>query len=290
MFILRKIFILSTILISSAWYFTVNAQVSSYLGRFEADYDRGCAPFKIVLTETDTFPPSIVIQYDFTNNGTFVGFEDGEEISYSYDAPGNYTVIQLTGIDITGVSKLDTLDVTVFQSVHPGFTIFTCENNGAKIEILPDPYDQHKIFYAPTDSFVVNSGEAVPPYIYPPGNHSIIVKGLHLGGKENCASTAKSFTTIENLLPADFNRVSMIEKNSISGTVELGYQLPPDVIYELQKAENIPAGFQAVQFLDNATSSISIDSINTEDNLQIFRISAYDACQENYFPGSPVLP
>jgi gliding motility-associated-like protein len=269
-------------LIFTVCYHTVESQVSSYLGRFEADYDRGCTPFKIILTETDTFPPSTVIQYDFTNNGVFVGFEEGEEISHTYDSAGDYTIIQLTGIDIPGISKLDTLDVTVIESMDPEFSIFTCENNGAKIDILPDLYDQYKVFYTPDDSITVQSGEMVPSFIYPPGTHSVTVRGLITGGKDNCASTVKSFTTIENLLPADFNSLRVTEQNSITGSIDLVYQLPPNVIYELQIAEDFPSGFQFVQYLDNSGLSLTIDSINTADNLQIFRISAYDACQEKY--------
>ena len=282
MYDFRKICILFSVLIFSVCYSPVKSQVSSYLGRFEADFDRGCTPFKIILTETDTFPSNTVIQYDFTNNGIFEGFEDGEEISYTYDTAGSYTIIQITGIDEVGFSKLDTLDVTVFESIDPDYSIFTCENNGAKIEIIPGMYDQYKVFYTPDDSVIVDSGETVPSYIYPPGNHSVTVKGLITGGKENCASTTKSFTTIENLLPANFNSVRLTDQNQISGSIDLSYQLPPDVIYELQKAENFPSGFQFLQYLDNASSSLTIDSINTADNLQIFRISAYDACQEKY--------
>jgi gliding motility-associated-like protein len=252
------------------------------LGRFEAEFDKGCTPLTVILTETDTFPSTTVIQYDFTNDGTFVGFEEGEEITYTYESPGNYTIIQLTGIDIPGVSKLDTLDITVFESIHPDYTVFTCENHGARIEILPDQYDQYKIIYTPDDSILVNKGEEIPPFTYAPGNHSITVRGLLLGGKENCPQTTKSFTTIENLVPAEFNQLALLEKNSSTGSVELQYQLPPDVIYELQKAEDFPAGFQAIQYLDPGSSSIIVDSIDTEDFIPIFRISAFDACQNKY--------
>ena len=279
MFAVRKICIIITILILSAGQSIIFGQVSSQLGRFEADYDQGCAPFKIILTETDTFPDGTVIQYDFTNNGIFEGFEDGEEISHIYDTPGNYTIIQLTGIDEPGFSKTDTLDITVRESVNPDYSIFTCENNGAKVEIFPDVYEQHKIYYTPADSVIVNSGEPVPAFVYPPGTHSITVKGLFIGGKENCASVTKSFTTINNLIPAELDQVALLSKNNINGSVQLQYQLQPDIVYELQKAVDFPAGFQSIQYLDNPSTSSVIDSIDTENNIQIFRISAFDACQ-----------
>ena len=275
----RKIYLITILLLISVWPYSALSQVLSTLGRFEADYDRGCAPFKIILTELDTFSSETVIQYDFTNNGTFVGFEEGEEISYTYDTPGDYTIIQLTGYDAPGFSKTDTLQVSVKEALQPDYTVFTCENNGAKIEILPDPYDQHKVFYTPLDSVVVNSGDPVPPFVYPAGTHTINVLGLYVGGKENCPSTSKSFNTISNLIPAEFNQVSLLSKNEISGAVALQFQLEPDIIYDLQKAEDFPSGFQSFDYLENGTSIYIADSIDTQSKTQIFRISAYDACQ-----------
>ncbi|MGD9327837.1 MAG: T9SS type B sorting domain-containing protein [Cyclobacteriaceae bacterium] len=279
MLTVRKIYIINAILILSGWQSLLFGQVSSQLGRFEAEYNQGCDPFKIILTETDTFPDETVIQYDFTNNGIFEGFEDGEEISYIYDTPGNYTIIQLTGIDEPGFSKTDTMEVIVRESVNPDYSIFTCENNGAKIEILPDAYDQHKIYFTPSDSVIVNSGEPVPAFIYPPGTHSVTVKGLFDGAKENCASVTKAFTTINNLIPADLDQVALLNKNNITGSVELQYDLQPDIIYDLQTAIDFPAGFQSMEFLDNSSSSLIIDSLDTENNINIFRIAAFDACQ-----------
>ena len=260
----------------------VQAQIPSYLGRFEAEYDQGCDPLKVILTETDTFPDATVIQYDFTNSGVFIGFEDGEEISYTYDTPGNYTIVQLTGIDIPGVSKLDTLDVVVHSSTDPSFEIFTCENNGAMIDIYPDQYDQYKIFFTATDSLLVDKNEEVPPFIYPSGSHSIIVEGLFFGGEENCGSSTESFTTIENLLPAEINQVSLRVRDSQFGSVDIVGALPPNVIYELQIATDFPSNFLSAGFLDNNQTTFSVDSIDTDAHLQIFRISAYDACQDTY--------
>jgi len=260
----------------------VQAQIPSYLGRFEAEYDQGCEPLKVILTETDTFPDATVIQYDFTNSGVFIGFEDGEEITHTYTTPGNYTIVQLTGIDIPGVSKLDTLDIEVYASSDPYFEVFTCENNGAKIDIYPDQYDQYKIFFTATDSLVVDKNEEVPSFIYPSGSHSITVEGLFIGGEENCGFSSETFTTIENLLPADIDRVNLSVRDSQYGIVDIECQLQPNVIYELQIAANIPAGFSAVGYLDNNLSSFKVDSIDTDTQLQIFRIAAYDACQDKH--------
>lgn len=257
-------------------------QVVSNLERFEADFDRGCAPFKVVITETDTFDAETVIQYDFNNDGIYQGFEEGEEISYVYDTAGTYTIIQLAGIDIPGVSKLDTLEITVFKATNPEFSVFTCAGNRATIKIEPDQYDQFNILYTPTDSIIVDQGDEIPSFNYPPGTHSISVRGLFLNGKDNCPFVAKNFTTIENLLPSDFNQVAVLNTDASSGALEIQYQLSPNVIYQLQKADNVPSGFQPVQYLDNATTSLILDSVNTETSLQIYRIGAYDGCQNTF--------
>jgi gliding motility-associated-like protein len=99
------------------------------------------------------------------------------------------------------------------------------------------------------------------------------------GAKENCASVTKAFTTINNLIPADLDQVALLNKNNITGSVELQYDLQPDIIYDLQTAIDFPAGFQSMEFLDNSSSSLIIDSLDTENNINIFRIAAFDACQ-----------
>ncbi len=258
----------------------LSAQVKSKEGRFETTFAKGCIPFKVVINETDTFPPETVRQYDFNGDGVFVGFEPDEEVSYTYNSPGVYRIVQVINVDIE--PKTDTLTVEAFPDIQPEFTVFTCENNGARVDIQPDQYEQYRVFYTASDSVTVNSGEEVPSYSYSPGTHEITVKGLFVNGKNNCGLRTRSFTTIENLVPAEMNNLYMVNRNIQTGMIDIHYTLEPGVVYYLENTQNFLAGFQVLERLPSASSSISVDSLDTENTVQIFRISAYDACQEKY--------
>jgi len=179
--------------------FDTFSQNTSVYGRFEADFTLGCDPLKVIITETDTFPSETVRQYDFEGDGIFVGFEPTEEISFTYTQPGSYQIVQIINVDI--VPKTDTLFLEVYPRNIPDFTVYTCENNGAKIEVENDQYQQYRIFYTSSDSLTINQGEEVPPFSYPAGSHTVRVKGLFTGGKDNCGVASQNFTTIQVTAP-----------------------------------------------------------------------------------------
>ncbi|MBR9999447.1 MAG: gliding motility-associated C-terminal domain-containing protein [Cyclobacteriaceae bacterium] len=253
------------------------AQNSIY-GRFEVDYASGCAPLKVVISETDTFSTETVRQYDFEGDGVFVGFEPTEEVTHTFSQPGSYVIVQVINVDI--VPKTDTLFLEVYSSTDPDFAVLTCENHGAAIKIEPDQYQQYRIFYTPADSLTINQGEEAPPYTYPAGSHSVVVKGLFIDGKDNCGMKSQNFTTIPNLVPATLNEMRLINRDQDQGAVILSYALASNVIYRVEMAEDFPAGFEVVDFLPGNSTSYTLHSIDTENSLPIVRISAYDACLE----------
>ncbi len=256
------------------------AQHSSIYGRFQADYINGCSPLEVIITETDTFPPETVRQYDFDGDGVFTGFEPDEEVSFIYNSPGDYRIVQVINVDIS--PKTDTLSLTVNASSDPEFTIFACANNFARIEIAPDQYDRHRIIYSSNDSITIDQGVIPPPYEFPAGTHTVAVKGLFEAGKENCGQATRTFTTVEALVAASLNTVSVTAQDDESGSVRISYQLNPGIKYQLEKAEDLPGGFNEVITLNTGSTSYTIDSIDTENITHIFRISAYDACLEAF--------
>ena len=254
------------------------AQNASVYGRFQGDFTLGCDPLKVIITETDTFPSETVRQYDFEGDGIFVGFEPAEEISFTYTQPGSYQIVQIINVDI--IPKTDTLFLEVYPKNTPDFTVYTCENHGAKIEIENDQYQQYRIFYTSSDSLTINQGEEVPPFSYPAGSHTVRVKGLFIGGKDNCGVASQNFTTIQNLVSPTLNTVSLVKKDPVVGAINITYNLAPHVIYRVEITEDFPTGFNAVELLPDNSTAFTLDSIDTENSLPIIRISAFDACQD----------
>ena len=258
--------------------YPAHSQSVSKNGWFTADFNKACAPFTIHLTESDTFPPATVRQYSFEGNGFFVAFNPGDTIEYSYSKAGVYKLVEVINKDYTG--KTDTLEVTVYDQIIPSFTIFACEADGATLSIDNDPYDSHLVYYTPLDSVEVMKGNPVPSFTYPPGSHQVRVKGMIDNGKDNCAVSAQTFTTINNLVSASVNSLYLTRKGVQDGSLLINYTLAPNVVYQLQQAENLPAGFTTLGGLSG--NQILIDSLDTQNKIQIFRIAAYDACQDKY--------
>jgi gliding motility-associated-like protein len=255
---------------------------SSVYGRFEADFTAGCSPLKVVITETDTFSTETVRQYDFEGDGVLKGFEPEDEVSYTYAQPGTYAIVQVINVDI--VPKSDTLFVEVYSATEPEFTILTCENNGARIEIEPDQYQQYRIFYTPADSVTINRGEEIPDYTYPAGTHTVTVEGLFTNGRNNCGRASKNFTTIQNLIPATLEELRLINRDPVAGALSVSYTLSPNVIYRLEKTKDFPAGFEVAEMFSDNSSSYILRDIDTENSLPIIRITAFDACQGKTIP------
>ncbi len=270
----RSIILLISFLIFHCEAFSQN---TSIYGRFEADYTLGCDPLKVILTETDTFPAETVRQYDFEGDGVFVGFEPFEEISFIYSQPGTYQIVQIINVDI--VPKTDTLFLEVFPNENPDFTVLTCENYGAKIEIENDQYQQYRIFYTSADSITIDQGQEVLPYNYPAGTHSVRVKGLFINGKDNCGVAIQNFTTIQNLVKPTLNSVHLVSRDPVEGTIDLSFELAAHVIYRIEMAENFPGGFNVMDILPENSTGYRLGSLDTENSIPIVRISAYDACQ-----------
>ena len=256
------------------------AQHSSQRGRFEVNYNRGCSPLEIIVNETDTFPEDVVIQYDFEGDGVFVGFEPDEEISHTYDSTGIHTIVQLVGLD--NVPKTDSIDIEVYSPEIPDFKVLTCENQAATLIIQPDQYEQYRIYFTSADSVTIYKGDPVPEFTYSAGTHQIGVKGLFLDAKDNCGSSTEVFQTINNLSAGSLNNIYLTEVDQNDGIVDLGFTLSPNVIYKLEEAMNLPAGFTAIDLIQFPEYTYKASNLNTTDNTYIYRISAYDACQEKH--------
>ncbi len=256
----------------------VSAQVVSRNGWFTADFNNACMPFTIHLTETDTFPPETVRQFSFEGDGYFVAFNDGDPIQYTYSNAGSYKLVEVVNKDFTG--KTDTMDITVHDNTQPSFTLYTCESNGVTLKIDNDQYEKYKIFFTPSDSFEIGKGDIAPSFTYTPGSHQVTVKGEFIKAKDNCGTATHDFATIQSLIQASFNSITLLSRNPTSGAVNLNFTLAPDVVYQLEKAENIPAGFSYYSSLNG--SSLDVNSIDTENKIQLFRIAAYDACSDKY--------
>ncbi|HLF33740.1 MAG TPA: T9SS type B sorting domain-containing protein, partial [Cyclobacteriaceae bacterium] len=160
------------------------------------------------------------------------------------------------------------------------FEVFTCEGNAVLLTINDRNYDRYRIFYTAVDSVEVARGETPDPYLYPLGSHDAAVKGIISGGLDNCPVSVRSFATFNTLVAAGLTRAWLGQKSDQNGIVTLDYTLSPAIVYRLEHAPGFPAGFTPLEYLTG--SRVSVDSLDTKNEVHNFRIAAFDACQDRY--------
>lgn len=247
------------------------AQQLSNIETFSVPFTSGCTPFTVNITSTINLNSSISRQYTF----------EGESLPtldtfHTFNTPGTYDIAQILGQD---PFKFDTLEITVYDPVIPDFKINQCSGNEASVTATDNNYDFYKVFFSTTDSVQVNQGETSASYAFgSSGTHQIRVKGFHIDGADNCGESTRSFEAINQFTPAIINTLVVSALDDTEGAIQLNFNMPRDVDYELELAENSDSDFQFIQGVRNNVN-LTVSGLQTDSSYYCFRVSVFDACQ-----------
>ena len=247
----------------------ITAQNTSAGGRFEVDYLKGCAPFTINITQIGL--TGLTRTYDFDRDGLF----EGNLTTYTFDTPGIYTILEVMANQIP---REDSITIEVAEAREPVFTVRNCAGNNVKVNVTDTYYDRFFIDFGDGSNLTISQGDDVPPHSYgAQSTYTITVRGIFNGAKDNCATGAIDISTVNNLVPATVNSVTVTAVDAGAGTIELSYNLSPNIIYDLEQAVNGLQNFQRVETLTDPSLN-TIENLNTVDNYYCYRINAVDAC------------
>lgn len=255
------------------------AQQLSQVGRFSVDYNRGCAPLTVTLTELDNFG-NITRQY----------FYEGEasqtiDTFYTYTQPGIYQIVQIVGIDVE--PKTDTLEVVVLDPIVPSFQIVSCENNEIRVEIEDAGYDEYLVSFSPTDQVVVPDNNRIIDFTYTSfGNQTISVLGRHHGGPDNCGMSSQSLEirAFENRGVMDQVNLTRSCLDNLVATFSLS--LDEHQRYELMLSED-GNSFSAVANPVFPLSELVLENISSSTGPSLFfRLDAVSVCSGQRLEGS----
>ncbi|MEP1094868.1 MAG: gliding motility-associated C-terminal domain-containing protein [Cyclobacteriaceae bacterium] len=256
----------------------LSAQVVSNAGRFAVDFDRGCNPFTVNVTQLDAFG-NITRQYFYEDGAT-----ETTSTSYTYTSAGTYQIVQVVGIDVT--PKTDTLTIQVFDPTESKFSLEKCNANGIIITSQEDVYDFIRVYFTPTDSSTITSGETAS-FLYPDNSmQSFQTKGFYLDGKENCTVFSYDVDPISTLTTPIITSSSVKETCRDFFVLELEVSSYDSLIaYQVQIEQ---ATTSTVLTGKISSNSIVVEDIpySKDESRYCVRINAVDNCTATVLQGT----
>jgi len=251
--------------------FSVNAQFTSRLGRFQVDQVKGCAPFTITITDTNLITagectPGKPCLMDYEGKGS-----QQNSFTYTYTTPGSFTLSVL--YQSIGA---DDIAVTVVPNIQPAFELYTCSSNRVTLKVTDKNYEQYFINFgdgSPVVGIPFSNNQVASQTYAASGNYTISVHGKNLNSADNCNALAQPFTALAVLPTPAINTLTALDPNRL----RLDFSAAPHLQLHLEIAVNNSNTFQLFQTL-YGVSSDTVSNIKLDDNYYCFRLSAYDPC------------
>jgi len=259
------------------------AQYTSRLGRFTVDQVRGCAPFKITITNTNVITtgectPGKPCLMDYEGNNK----PQQNTFTYTYTTPGTYKLSVL--YQSIGA---DDVTVTVDANIQPAFDIFSCAGSKVSINITDKTYDSYDIDFnnnGAVDASIPSGNNQVASFSYgAPGNYNISVKGKKLNAANNCNAKVQPFTALTTLPLPSINKLTAKD----ASTLQLDFTPQTNIQYHAEIAFNNSNNFQVYQTLYGA-NSMTAANLTVDKSYYCFRLSSFDPCTNANTYSAPV--
>lgn len=253
---------------------------TSPLGRFSVDFDKGCAPLTVNVTELQTFGTA-EIQYLYERPGSSLATTD---LTHTYSTPGIYYLVQLVGENVE--PKQDSLQIEVFESIPPNFEYTLCDSRGVQVTIDDANYDSYEVAFAGGNQSVISDGQSAS-YSYGMSDPlSIEVRGVHANAADNCAPTSTVLPEVlENLLAPAIESAELIQICEGVFGLRVNSSVNTEVVYDLEMSKNGGA-FATIQS-GRFTSETVIGSVDfsATDSDYCVRMTAINVCDGSRING-----
>ncbi|MEO1254163.1 MAG: gliding motility-associated C-terminal domain-containing protein, partial [Bacteroidota bacterium] len=235
------------------------------------DFDRGCNPMTVNITENDSFG-SVTRQYYY-----FEGAGITNSKTFSYQDPGIYQIVQVVGVD--GIDdKTDTLFVEALAAIRPQVELQKCTNQQIFISSQDTYYDSIRVYFNATDSITLTFDQQSSIVFNSADTQVVGLKGFFNNADENC-----SFF-FEQVVPASTLPAPTIQDAQIKETCKDFYSL----YLELDEIDtlinyriNLIQGSSTQVFSGFIqAASIVLSGIPFSESDFCINIEAYDPCND----------
>lgn len=246
------------------------------------EFDRGCIPMTVNITELDTFG-DIIRQYNYEENSNISSSK-----TYTYTKAGVYEIIQsISGVP-QGVSRRDTLKVEVVDSSKPEVRIEKCNGNAFFFFNEETNYDFIRVYFEGTDSLQLNQGES-GAYSFSSSNvQTIIFKGFYQNADEICSEFFEEILPIQALSPPQISSLSIKEtcKDVFKMFLELA-SIDTLITYQVLLSQNNTTVLFEGNLKENQLTFSDISFMPLETNYCV-QVNAIDPCNSSRIDGSEI--
>lgn len=178
------------------------SQHFSKFNRFSIEYDKGCTPTTVKITQHLLLDKPRSFRYE--SNLEFVS-----DTIFTYSTPGTYQIVQLIGEDID--PKTDTLTFTLEGSPEPKFEIYSCAGNQVEIKLLENFYDYYTVFIN-EDTVQINEDDPSLQYQSSSSSLSVRIVGhFNDAFNESCGESQETIIIEPAINTASINSASFIQ-------------------------------------------------------------------------------
>lgn len=230
---------------------------------FDVSNIKGCAPLTVNVTNCSGADPNLVFY-------RFGGAPVQRETIFTFTKPGIYSISQLINTGGAGGDSVRRENIIeVFAPKVVDFTVTLCADKKVRVQINEDYYDSYKIDFGDNQSTTVGDNQFADHTYTSASNFTITVRGLFVGGAENCTPSSKIITPVGQLLPPTVSRFEYFE----NGNAKIDYTLATELPHNLE----IMTGNTFEKVDDIASGSTNFTIQNALPNA-VYRISVYDSC------------
>ena len=220
------------------------AQIRSDKEWFEVDYNSGCAPLTITITNTGINNSTFLIDFygdpndPYSDNGfSSSTITPGQSTSNQYTVSGIFLIRVVDNSTQSNnlEDRIDILEVNITAPAPIDFETQLCTQNGISLSVTDglNDYDYFEVDFGDGSTPVITDSNGNADYSYAnQDTYTITVTGkFNNGNSANCGAPAsQTVTTIEHITPPVIESVIVQTETSI----EVGFSnLNPNVYYEL---------------------------------------------------------
>ncbi len=254
----------------------VHAQFSAQLS---ATSDRGCNTFTVTIIDESGAPSGEIRNYNYGAGETLDTF-------FTFTSPGVYEITQT-------IQNADPRRASIFVEViapeSPRSILANCQGTEAFVYANDDFYPAYWVDWGDGNTGQVSPGDLLTHDYGVLGTFNVTVKGLmdpaipDAGlANLNCLSTTRQLTLTSAFVPAEINRVEVLNDDSI----RLNYTLEEGFAYIVEMSTDGSTAFTALDTIssDDFASEYIVNNLDAGGSFYCFRITVFDPCSGASMP------